>query len=72
MFEAQAQQLIKKLWEGAEPFYLPGEAKTVKLGEEKKKAVGKIEYDMSRLKTLDRHEIKHDLEYMNMATELRK
>ena len=37
-----------------------------------KKNQGALEFEMEKLKVLNRHEIKHDIEYMNQAQELRE
>lgn len=72
MFYLQANQIIRRLWQGGDPGYLPGDVvdnSKDKIGQ--KKAVGAIEAQMDKLKLLNRHEVKHDVEFLNMATKLR-
>ena len=72
IFYLQANQIIKRLWQGGDPGYLPGDV--VDSGKHKvgnKKSQGALEYQMDKLKLLNRAELKHDVEFLNMATDLR-
>lgn len=72
MFYLQANQIIKRLWQGSDAGYLPGDV--VDTGKHKignNKAVGVLDAQMEKLKLLNRHELKHDVDFLNTATELR-
>ena len=66
IFEARAQGIIKRLWEGGEPGYLPGKKNDLnKAMMEQKKSQGGLAYEMEKMKILSAHEIKHDIEFLN-------
>ena len=73
IYEAAANQILRRLWEGGEPGYIPGTKSDInkgKIGGQKNQ--GGLQYEMEKLKLLNRHELKHDVEYMNMAKNLRE
>mmetsp|Transcript_17822 Transcript_17822/g.30224 ORF Transcript_17822/g.30224 Transcript_17822/m.30224 type:complete len:486 (-) Transcript_17822:71-1528(-) len=72
IFEAGANQIIRRLWQGGEPNYEPGAKKKEQGKEAVKKNQGALEYQMERLKILSKHELKHDVKYLNMAADLRQ
>ena len=57
---------------GVNPGYLPGERSDINKGKiGHKKAQGALESEMDKLKVLNRSELKHDVEYLNMSTNLK-
>lgn len=72
IFKARADQVIKRLWEGGEPGYLPGlksDLNKGKIGLQKVK--GKDVAEMDKLKMLTVQEMKHDVEFLNASRQLR-
>ena len=72
VFEALAEQILRRLWQGGEPAYEPGQVSDINKGKiGVKKAVGTLASEMESMKLLDNHELKHDVEFMNTAVALR-
>jgi hypothetical protein len=72
IFFLQADQVMKRLWQGGDAGYLPGDMLSNERDKHaNKKAQGALEAQMEKLKVLNRAELKHDVEYLNMATDLR-
>ena len=72
IFNAGAEQIIRRLWEGGYPGYEPGESGNINKGKiGTKKQQGALQSEMAKMKLLSRHELKHDIEFLNNANELR-
>ena len=72
IFEATAEQILRRLWQGGEPAYEPGSVSDINKGKiGTRKAKGTLATEMEKMKLLDDHELKHDVEFMNTATQLR-
>lgn len=72
IFEATAEQILRRLWQGGEPAYEPGSMSDLNKGKiGVKKAQGTLASEMEKMKLLNDHELKHDVEFMNTAVALR-
>ena len=56
---------------GKKPGYLPGDKKDKNKKIGGKEAVGALQSEMDKMKVLTRHELKHDVEFLNQAQQLR-
>jgi len=70
IFYNQAQDMIRVLHRGGKPFYLEKSDKNEGIiGNVQRKT--KLEQDFEKMKILSREEVKHDLDYLKMQSELK-
>ena len=71
LFFAGTEQIIRRLWQGGEPGYLPGTEADINKGKiGVKKVQGALNSEMEKLKILSRSELKHDIEFFHTRAQL--
>ena len=73
MYMKHTENIIRRLWNGGEPGYEPGNQVDINEGKIGfKKAVGATQADLNRIEVATRAELQHDMDFLNQQAALRE